>query len=153
MNQLKRRYKIFVNWSGCFLSIEKLIEPTLKGVLATYKKELDLYQRFFDISKKQSNLNEINDVDEIKGYLEEKRKILADVDTLEKNLLKAKAKILNVLGIEEFTVSNLKDKVEAETLESIRLKLKEIGFLILSIEKLENKSQINLNKIINNSKK
>ena len=135
------------------MSIGKLIEPTLKGVLATYKKELELYQRFFDISKKQSNLSEINNVDEIKEYLAEKREILADIDILEKNLLKAKARILQVLGVEEFTVSNLSGRVDSETLELIRLKLKELGFLILSIEKCESKSQINLNKMINNSKK
>lgn len=120
----------------------------LEDLRKEYQAQLDAYIRLKALASRQSKLGTGKDLQALKEIAGQKEKIFEEISLRENYLTIIKKEICQILSIEEFNLSSLKNKQEGEEVELLGRLLQEIGQELKELEKIEAGNEEKLKKIL-----
>ncbi|MDD4802941.1 MAG: flagellar export chaperone FlgN [Syntrophomonas sp.] len=147
---IKENNGVYMEKGMILLSTEELYTH----IIENFKAQHHLYQNMADLSQQQLDLLKQNNGvgDDLMMLLEQRQEMVAQIDDLNGHNRQAQQQITASLGLDEFVLSGLAEKLNAHRVQALQEILQALGQLMADISELDRQSNNLIRKKISDRK-
>gem|GEM_PF-4574838 len=126
----------------------KIYEPLIRKIIANYTAQGESYGKISALTKNQSKINNQQEISTFTEIASEKEVLFEEIAKRNEFLKKAKEDMIKVIGIDEFTISALKENINSPLIDELYEVLVKVGEDIKELELAERENEENLKRIL-----
>ncbi len=128
----------------------KLLNLVFKRMAKGYQEQKVYYQKMLEVAREQEvvlNEEEVN-MEKLFNLIEQRQELMVTLDKMNVGLVDLKKEIRDALGIEEFKISSIQEKITGPGVKALADVLGELKILVEKLKKVDQKNEITLRKVM-----